>query len=325
MLIKTADDKTPQLQALEALLQHPDASPAKRQEIEAEVRRIRTGAKGEAQSAYEIDFYLKDSKNWAVIHDLRLECNGRVAQIDHLLINRFLCFYVLETKHFNADLQINEQGEFTAWYAKKPYGIPSPLEQNDKHIHVLRTAVLERLALPTRLGVRLSPSFESVVMVSKDSRITRPKQRDTHNVIKADHIYNWLQKDLESESILASVASLAKVVSGDTVQELAIQLARWHRPGSIDYKARFGLRDEVAHAVSVAAPVAVMAEAAVSVAPVAAPMVVSATEGGSKGKMICAVCDSPVTYAVAKFCWFNKGRFGGRVYCMEHQKGFGAQ
>lgn len=317
MLIKPADDKSPQLQALEALLHHPAASPAQKQNIEAELHRIRTGMQGEQQSAYEIDFYLKDSKNWAVIHDLRLECNGRVAQIDHLLINRFLCFYVLETKHFNADLQINEQGEFTAWYHKKPYGIASPLEQNDKHILVLRTAVLERLALPTRLGLRLNPAFESVVMVSKDSRITRPKHRDTHNVIKADHIYNWLQKDLESESILASVASLAKVVSGDTVHELATQLARWHRPASYDFAGKFGLRD-------VAAPVAVADAAHLQpVEPEAAPVVIAPAGEKSKSKMICAACNLPVTYAVAKFCWFNKTRFGGMVYCMEHQKGFG--
>jgi hypothetical protein len=43
---------------------------------------------------------------------LRLEHNGRTAQIDHLLINRWMECYVLESKHFNAGLKITEDGEF---------------------------------------------------------------------------------------------------------------------------------------------------------------------------------------------------------------------
>ncbi|NTV47823.1 MAG: NERD domain-containing protein, partial [Chlorobiales bacterium] len=42
----------------------------------------------------------KNSKNWAVIHDLRLEHENQVAQIDHLMINRSFDFYVLESKNY---------------------------------------------------------------------------------------------------------------------------------------------------------------------------------------------------------------------------------
>jgi hypothetical protein len=56
----------------------------------------------------------KDSKNWVIIHDLRIEYGGLVAQIDHLLINRFLDFYVLETKHYSQGVKVTERGEFLA-------------------------------------------------------------------------------------------------------------------------------------------------------------------------------------------------------------------
>ena len=36
--------------------------------------------KGESESAYLIDFHFAASLNWAVIHDLRVEHNDRVAQ-----------------------------------------------------------------------------------------------------------------------------------------------------------------------------------------------------------------------------------------------------
>ena len=65
-------------------------------------------------------------KNRIVIHDLRLELNGRVAQIDHLVLNRLLEVYVLETKHFTEGVSINDQGEFSIWFGGKPRGIPSP-------------------------------------------------------------------------------------------------------------------------------------------------------------------------------------------------------
>jgi hypothetical protein len=39
-----------------------------------------------------------------------------------------------------------------------------------------------------------------------------------------------------------------------------------------------------------------------------------------KQKLICYSCGALVAYNVAKFCWFNKPRFGGNIYCFECQK-----
>src|SRR3546814_7968119 len=98
MLIKSADDQGVELQALEqrAAGKGPDAARAAK-----ELRNRRAGLKGERDSAYLIDFDYASSPNWAVIHDLRLEHGSRTAQIDHLLINRWMDVYVLETKHFH--------------------------------------------------------------------------------------------------------------------------------------------------------------------------------------------------------------------------------
>ena len=51
----------------------------KRKRLERDLVQARAGLKGEQEAAYHIDFHLKDSKNWAIIHDLRIEWNGRVA------------------------------------------------------------------------------------------------------------------------------------------------------------------------------------------------------------------------------------------------------
>ena len=176
MLIKSAGDRARDIETLQALRQHPAATADKRSRIEIEIRNIRAGAKGEAEAAYEIEFHHKASKNWAVIHDLRLEWQGRVAQIDHLLINRFMDCWVCETKHFSEGFAINEHGEFTAFYAGRPRGIASPIEQNRKHIEVLRSVLNSPIVeLPTRLGMAIKPTMKSVILVSKNARIQRPK------------------------------------------------------------------------------------------------------------------------------------------------------
>ena len=110
MILKKTDSREHDIVELERLLSiAPQAIIPK---IEQELRAVRAGVKGEKESAYLIDFDIKDSQKTVVIHDLRLEVNGRVAQIDHLLIHRTLNCFVLESKHLHAGLQITEEGEF---------------------------------------------------------------------------------------------------------------------------------------------------------------------------------------------------------------------
>ena len=81
MIIKRMDSKEEEIAELTALLKGRLTS-HQRFLMERELKAIRTGVSGEKDSAYYIDFYFRNSKNWAVIHDLRLEHRGQVAQID---------------------------------------------------------------------------------------------------------------------------------------------------------------------------------------------------------------------------------------------------
>jgi hypothetical protein len=96
MLLKPPDDQSHQLAELDRLA--TVAPPLRKRQIAEESRILRAGIKGEQESAYLLDFHLKASRNTAIIHDLRLAINGRVAQIDHLLLHRTLNIFILETK-----------------------------------------------------------------------------------------------------------------------------------------------------------------------------------------------------------------------------------
>lgn len=139
MLIKTSDDKTQALETLEKLLERKDLTASQHKAIKKELWAMRAGIKGENEAAYELDFNFENSKNSILLHDLRLEVNGRVAQIDHLLITRALVGFVFETKNFGSGIKIEENGEFLRWnaYQKCYEGMPSPIAQNQNHALVL--------------------------------------------------------------------------------------------------------------------------------------------------------------------------------------------
>ena len=111
MQIKAADGRERDIAELERLLTVPNVESPTRRRIETEIRQIRAGAKGEHDAAYEIEFYFGASPNFATIHDLRIEVDGKVAQIDHLIINRMAEIYVCESKHFAEGVSVNEHGE----------------------------------------------------------------------------------------------------------------------------------------------------------------------------------------------------------------------
>ena len=321
MIIKSAEDKGTQIALLQSLQNRPDATSEIRKRIEQEIRNIRAGAKGEHEAAYEMGFHYGASAYWMLIHDLRIECDGRVAQIDHIVINRFLEIWVCESKHFSEGIGINEHGECSAFYGGKPYGVPSPIEQNRKHIAVLASVFKTGMVkLPTRLGFNINPTINSLILVSKGARISRPKAKidGLENIIKNDQFKARIDKSIDDDK---NPLGMAKLIGIDTLEDFARKIAAIHRPIEFDWHAKFGLSKEspavqslalLANSETLKPPVARRSKADESVDMVA--------EEKPKQKLICYTCGSSVTYAVAKFCWFNKPKFGGNIFCMECQK-----
>lgn len=318
MIIKPADDKRSQLVALQALLSNPSADANAKRRIEQEIRNIHAGIRGEDEATYEMKVHYGESQNWMVIHDLRIEHGGLVAQIDHLIINRWLEMWVCESKHFSEGIAINEHGEFSAFFSSKPYGVPSPIEQNSRHILILRRLFDSgAVKLPTRLGFTIKPDLKSLVLVSKGARISRPKVKidGIEAVIKNDQLFKVIDKSVDEASPLA----MAKVVGKDTLEALAKDIAKLHKPIEFDWKAKFGLSDATAAPVRQALSTSTPAPTPTP-ALTAGPADSTGDDAKPKQKLVCHSCREPVPYNVAKFCWFNKPKFGGNIYCMDCQK-----
>lgn len=188
--------------------------------------------------------------------------------------------------------------------------MPSPIEQNAKHILILRKLFDSgALKLPTRLGFTIKPDLKSLILVSKGARISRPRAKidGMDAIIKNDQVFKFIDKSLDQSN---TPLLMAKIIGQDTLKALACDIARLHKPITFDWTAKFGLPKEPP-AVPRAEPAALMQEAA---------QLAAEPEQKPRQKLICHSCGAAVGYSVAKFCWFNKPKFGGNIYCMDCQK-----
>ena len=126
MIFKDRDSKKNDLILLKKILSC-NITEKQRFLVTRELINIQKGNVGENNAAYFINFYYGKSPKWAVIHDLRIELNDQIAQIDHLLVNRLFDFYVLESKSYKNGIRITKCGEFEVKYNNKFYGIQSPI------------------------------------------------------------------------------------------------------------------------------------------------------------------------------------------------------
>jgi len=241
MILKQKDNRTEDIEELNRLL-NLNISSKQRFLIERELKCLMSGHSGESSSAYYLDFRFNESKNWVLIHDLRIEHSGMVAQIDHLLINRFLDIHVLETKNYFYGIKITDDGEFLSYNGKAYQGIESPIEQNKRHIELLQKTITDRNLAPTRLGISIPISFLNYVLVAPTARIDRPRKKsfDSTNLIKADAYTSHIDKELDKRSVVSVFASAAKMIGTDTLEAFAQKLIKLHRPGKSDYAGKLG-------------------------------------------------------------------------------------
>jgi hypothetical protein len=290
MIIKSKDDTRAAVARLHDLLVRKKSSKKQQAALEGELTRALAGAEGDNQAARHIDLALQDSMDWAVIHDLRLEHNGRVAQIDHLLIGRFFDIFVIGSQHVTTALRVDAAGEFHSRSASAWKTIPSPIEQNKRHVIVLNELIHHHRLMPTRLGLPMQPAFRNLILVPAECHISQ-RRVDEAIIVKIDSLGQRLADFTADSAPLGDILSVAKVCSTQTIMEFARALVGHHRPAACDYAARFG--------IDLAAP------------PVKTP--------AHADRQRCQECGAPVGAKLAAFCRANSRRFGQRILCRDCQ------
>jgi len=204
------------------------------------------------------------------------------AQIDHLLIDLLLEVYVVESKSFRSKVQY-ANGGWERWVSNHWEGIPSPVEQNERHISVLKELITDNQIAPSRLGVRLAPTFFNVVLVQPTCSIMDSQPTDAR-IYRADAFVRKIRN--EDPSTL----SILKLVSAQTLHSFAESLLKFHNPGR-------------------------------NPGPLKEPITIPAPRhpAPSQSAERCQACDGPISPAEAKYCRLNSRRFAGQLLCRQCQ------
>lgn len=279
------------------------------------------GRLAEEQMAFYLKQRFHDDPTVHVINDLRLDINGIVTQVDHLVLSA-QGFIAIESKSVTTEVAINERGEWSRVFEGEWKGMASPVVQVEEQLRRIQRLLTENVAELLQKIIGLQKQFggmgrESFVAISNNGRVTRPAAKDYPQVLKADQASRAVADTLKSwrsrSGILYRMASaddgVVSMSEAELKAVLAFLLAR-HVPRAAPHTVL-----EAAHPVD--SPILVLptdtdTEASAKQA--------QAAEKEKAPRYFCATCKRPVSEAVAKFCWGNRHRFSGKVFCMSHQK-----
>jgi Nuclease-related domain len=80
----------------------------------------------------QMGFYLRrrfaDDLDIRVFNDLRIERQGEIAQVDHVVLHKH-GMVIIESKSVTGDVHINPHLEFVRVHGRKRAGMPSPIQQ----------------------------------------------------------------------------------------------------------------------------------------------------------------------------------------------------
>jgi hypothetical protein len=235
VLIKSADDHSADITALKSLLTDARLTRFERECIEEELYSLQKGAWGEQDAAYFLNFHFRGSAGHLILHDLQIILSdGRTAQIDHLLINSFQDFYVLESKNWDW-LAVEKSGACTTG-SRRTKGALSPLEQCKRHVSVLERAI----QIDDQLKA-LVPRYQIIprVLVSPRCHLQAPHHEEWY--VKADIFYSQRQKEVEAIPVLKSVLDLTRYTKKRTLIKLGQALLELHNLKPVNWRERFSL------------------------------------------------------------------------------------
>lgn len=212
--IKDFNSNNTQLRDLEELLSQV-TNPEKKDIIERDIMFLRQGISGENNVYFE----LKNSfLPMLCLHDVRIEYDGYVAQLDFVVItNKFMC--IIETKKLNGNITINRDGDFIRTIKNKygkeeKEGIYSPISQNKRHVNIVKKVLSEKLKINNM------PVYSLVVIANPKSIINKDKCPNDikYCIYKYDQVAKQLEKyknnkkneyDLDEKRML-KIANLLK-------------------------------------------------------------------------------------------------------------------
>ncbi len=151
------------------------------------------GRRAERQMAHYLDRPFHDRKKLHVLHDVRIEHDGEVAQMDHLVVHGY-GVTIVESKSVSTSVRINAAGEWERQWDGRWRGMPDPILQGERQGLVLKRILISRESelldkvLGMFQGTFTNMALDVFAAISDDGTIRRAKTGQAPRAMKADAI-----------------------------------------------------------------------------------------------------------------------------------------
>lgn len=175
------------------------------------------GYEAEKQMAFYLRRAFGESKDVFVFNDLKIERNGEVSQIDHLVLHRF-GFAIIESKSITGTVYVNKHGEFVREHGRNRKGMKSPIVQAKMQQDTLSKLLndhKEQLRRKVLFGIHQArfgdERFAVYVAVADQGEIVRTGI-DPPELFKADSIVEAIRDRLRFHQQAGGLGGFAQVM-----------------------------------------------------------------------------------------------------------------
>lgn len=242
MIFKQIDDKSKEISTLKNLLKL-SGSEAQKKLIAQDLKTLENGYKAEKDNAYYLDFALEGGERNILLHDIRIEHKGRVAQFDHILITR-IGIILLESKSFTGSLTINNDNSMTVTYGKNVVKtFPNPIEQNNRHMKVLSEFIKDNLEMSARFKLMGGVKIDSRVLIHPNTTVANdnlPKGFE-----RSDSFATKRLNEVEEMSVVKVFGAVSTVLLREQTKALSEMLVAHHKPIQFDYSKKYRVSNRV--------------------------------------------------------------------------------
>ena len=183
------------------------------------------GFDGERLVAKSINRHFGSSQKTAILHDLTLRHNQVTIQIDHLvIIPHMRQTWLIETKNFSGLTKIHENGSWTQSFGDRESPIPSPLDQIDGALSVLRNWMRDN-------GYSRFSNITPVLAIPHNMALDSSSYESSTPIVRSDafgHFMNQIVDDMDVISFARSAWALFRKSQKDIelIREMADALIK---------------------------------------------------------------------------------------------------
>lgn len=230
MLIKLRDSTPSKIDLLERKIANEGSGAQDRLDLKSAIGRMKNDTTTDKACDF-LNHWFADSPDWMLIHDLRLEIDRSLAVANHVLIDRGLRFYWLDTRYIDCGLTVQPSGVCSACYSGgdklRSTPIASPLRKLQKDLRTFTQAVRLAQAKLGWSGFIKQPIVNGYILTSTAIKNSVPRHvsMDTSPLVSKDSLFSLIWESRAGENSL-----WPRKTSQDTLREAAAALVDLHRP-----------------------------------------------------------------------------------------------